>query len=520
MPAGLVGDFYVIPRIPGEARAGCDLPEENPNRKIALLSLSATLPVLTGKNRSVNVDTPIQKKLRQLPAVGVVLESMPDEIAQWGHTQVAQSVRKELSQLREELSLGGSPSVDLEDIKQSAVAALASDHNATLVPVFNLTGIVLHSNLGRAQLCDSAITAVTEVAVGASNLEFDLASGKRGDRESHIEAMICELTGAEAATAVNNNAAAVLLALNTLAMGKKVAVSRGELVEIGGSFRIPDIMSRAGCSLVEVGTTNRTHLSDYAKGVDADTALLMKVHTSNYRIEGYTTTPTETELGNLATGLGIPFMIDLGSGNLLNFEALSLPKEPTVADAIGHGADLVTFSGDKLLGGPQAGLIAGRADLIAQIKSNPLKRALRLDKMTLAALAETLKLYNHPETLPDNLPTLRLITRPKADIEQVANALLPAVASALGPQFHVSVEETLSQIGSGSLPVETLPSSALKIAAHSGVDGDLRALSTAFRELPKPVIGRIHQGALWFDLRCLEDDHITSWVNQLAELTL
>lgn len=445
---------------------------------------------------------------------------MTGEIAKWGHAQIAQGVRNQLAQLRQEISIGASPSIDLEKIKQLVVEAVTSGHDATLIPVFNLTGIVLHSNLGRAQLCESAITAVTEVAAGASNLEFDLASGKRGDRESHIEAMICELTGAEAATAVNNNAAAVLLALNTLAMGQKVAVSRGELVEIGGSFRIPDIMSRAGCSLVEVGTTNRTHLSDYATGIDADTALLMKVHTSNYRIEGYTTTPTETELGNLATGLGIPFMIDLGSGNLLNFDAFNLPKEPTVADAISHGADLVTFSGDKLLGGPQAGLIAGRADLIAQIKSNPLKRALRLDKMTLAALAETLKLYNHPETLHDNLPTLRLITRPKADIEQVAIALLPTLASALGPQFHVSVEETLSQIGSGSLPVETLPSSALKIAPHSGVDVDLRALSSAFRELPRPVIGRIHQGALWFDLRCLEDDHITPWVNQLAELTL
>ena len=445
---------------------------------------------------------------------------MTGEIAKWGHAQIAQGVRNQLAQLRQEISIGASPSIDLEKIKQLVVEAVTSGHDATLIPVFNLTGIVLHSNLGRAQLCESAITAVTEVAAGASNLEFDLASGKRGDRESHIEAMICELTGAEAATAVNNNAAAVLLALNTLAMGQKVAVSRGELVEIGGSFRIPDIMSRAGCSLVEVGTTNRTHLSDYATGIDADTALLMKVHTSNYRIEGYTTTPTETELGNLATGLGIPFMIDLGSGNLLNFDAFNLPKEPTVADAIRQGADLVTFSGDKLLGGPQAGLIAGRADLIAQIKSNPLKRALRLDKMTLAALAETLKLYNHPETLHDNLPTLRLITRPKADIEQVAIALLPTLASALGPQFHVSVEETLSQIGSGSLPVETLPSSALKIAPHSGVDVDLRALSSAFRELPRPVIGRIHQGALWFDLRCLEDDHITPWVNQLAELTL
>ena len=209
---------------------------------------------------------------------------MSSEIAHWGHAQVAQAVRKRLSQLRQEISLGGSPSIDLEEIKQSVVEGVTSAHDATLVSVFNLTGIVLHSNLGRAQLCESAIQAVKDVASNASNLEFDLASGKRGDREAHVEAMICEQTGAEAATAVNNNAAAVLLALNTLAMGRKVAVSRGELVEIGGSFRIPDIMSRAGCSLTEVGTTNRTHLKDYAEGVDTDTALLMKVHTSNYRI--------------------------------------------------------------------------------------------------------------------------------------------------------------------------------------------------------------------------------------------
>jgi L-seryl-tRNA(Ser) seleniumtransferase len=466
------------------------------------------------------VDNPIQQKLRQLPAVGVILDSMPDEIAHWGHAQVAQAVRKQLSQLREEISLGGSPPMALENIKQSVVEGVASAHDATLVSVFNLTGIVLHSNLGRAQLCESAIRAVTDVASNASNLEFDLSSGKRGDREAHIEAMICEQTGAEAATAVNNNAAAVLLALNTLAMGQNVAVSRGELVEIGGSFRIPDIMNRAGCSLTEVGTTNRTHLKDYAEGVNANTALLMKVHTSNYRIEGYTTNPTESELARLASGLGIPFMIDLGSGNLLDFAALNLPKEPTVADALGQGADLVTFSGDKLLGGPQAGLIAGRADLIAQIKANPLKRALRLDKMTLAALAETLKLYNHPEKLRENLPTLRLLTRPLAAIEELATSLLPAFASTLGPQYSVSIEETLSQIGSGSLPVETLPSSALKMAPVSGADSDLRALSAAFRGLPRPVIGRIYQGALWFDLRCLENHQKIALTQQLSELAL
>ena len=331
--------------------------------------------------------------------------------------------------------------------------------------------------------------------------------------------MICELTGAEAATVVNNNAAAVLLALNTLAMGQRVLVSRGELVEIGGSFRIPDIMARAGCTLVEVGTTNRTHLSDY-QAAAGDASLLMKVHTSNYRIDGFTSCPPEQELSTLAADNGMPFMIDLGSGNFIDFPALGLPREATVADALKNGADLVTFSGDKLLGGPQSGLVAGRADLIAQLKSNPLKRALRLDKMTLAALAETLKLYRDREQLPQTLPTLRLITRSAGDIRLQAEKLLPVFEAALGPAFQVGVEDTLSQIGSGSLPVETLPSSALVLKPLSGNDAELRALAGALRRLPRPVIGRVHQGALWLDLRCMEDDEATLLVHQLDEQTL
>ena len=342
-----------------------------------------------------------------------------------------------------------------------------------------------------------------------------MATGKRGDRESHVEALICEVTGAEAATAVNNNAAAVLLVLNTLALHKEVPVSRGELVEIGGSFLIPEVMTRAGRTLVEVGATNRTHLRDFRGAIGADTALLMKVHTSNYRVEGFTCDVEEDELAALASEHQIPFVHDLGSGNLVNFRALGLPDEPTAAQALANGADLITFSGDKPLGGPQAGLIAGRADLITQIKRNPLKRALRLDKMTLAALAEVLKLYRDPQTLTEHLPSLRLLTRPQCAIRDRAETLLPAVQTAVSPYYDVAVADCLSQIGSGSLPVETLPSAALHIVARSGQDKDLRHLADTLRQLPLPVIGRLHKNALWLDLRCLEANNspcsLTSW---------
>ena len=460
----------------------------------------------------------IQQQLRHLPSVDALLSEMPAEVERWGHTQLTQAIRQQLSELRDAIANGRNADTSREGIKRSVMDALTSRDEATLRPVYNLTGTVLHTNLGRASLPQEALAAVNTVAAGASNLEFDLDSGKRGDRESHVEALICEMTGAEAATAVNNNAAAVLLVLNTLAMGRKVPVSRGELVEIGGSFRIPEVMSRSGCSLVEIGATNRTHLKDYRNAIDADTALLMKVHTSNYQVEGFTASVDEPELASLAKTHELPFVIDLGSGNLVDFKTLGLPDEPTAAQALSNGADLVTFSGDKLLGGPQAGLIAGRADLVAMIKQNPLKRALRLDKMTLAALAEILKLYRNPATLTQRLPTLRLLTRDVTDIHAQAEALQPVVQKALAPRFAVSVENCLSQIGSGSLPVETLPSAALKISPLSSADSELRELAESLRQLPTPVIGRLHKGALWLDLRCLEDDQQAEFTLQLDSL--
>jgi L-seryl-tRNA(Ser) seleniumtransferase len=469
---------------------------------------------------SDRVTTSLEQRYRDLPSVDVLLRHMSSELERWGHNQLADTLREITAELRSEITSGRKPDTSVETIRLLAEQKLAARHEATLVSVLNLTGTVLHTNLGRANLPEEALSAIAAVARSASNLEFDLASGKRGDRESHVEDLICEMTGAEAATAVNNNAAAVLLVLNTLALNREVPVSRGELVEIGGSFRIPEVMSRSGCTLVEIGATNRTHLKDYRNAINSDTALLMKVHTSNYRVEGFTASVSEPELASLAREHQLPFVIDLGSGNLVDFTTLGLPEEPTAAEALADGADLVTFSGDKLLGGPQAGLIAGRADLVEAIKQNPLKRALRLDKMTLAGLAEVLKLYRDPQQLTQRLPTLRMLTRTQSEIRRQAEALVPALQEALAPRFEITVADCHSQIGSGSLPVETIASSALRIAPVSAQDSELRGLAATLRGLPLPVIGRIHKNALWLDLRCLEEEQQQAFLAQLATLEL
>ena len=460
-----------------------------------------------------------QQQLRDLPSVSVILDHMRDDVARWGHDAVTGAARAHLEILRAAIQSDESVVLDLSNIQQTIRDSLTDSAQPALKSVFNLTGIVLHSNLGRANLADAAIDAMNRVATGANNLEYDLEKGQRGDRDSHIESLICELTGAEAATVVNNNAAAVLLTLNTLALGKTVPVSRGELVEIGGSFRVPDIMGRSGCRLVEVGTTNRTHRKDYANAIDADTALLMRVHTSNYRIEGFTNTVPETELATLAEENNIPFVVDMGCGNLIDLKALGLPHEATAQQTLDHGADLVLFSGDKLLGGPQAGIIAGRSDLVASIKQNPLKRALRLDKVTLAALEATLQLYRNPDELVSTLPTLRLLTRAENVIRQQADRLGPNVSSHLGDSYRVETASVSSQIGSGALPVEVLPSAALSITAVNGEDEPLRSLAKRLRQLPKPVIGRLHNGALLLDLRCLEPIHEDAFIEQLSEFT-
>jgi len=390
---------------------------------------------------------------------------------------------------------------------------------SSLRPVFNLSGTVLHTNLGRAPLAAEALAAINAVAGAASNLEFDLATGRRGDRDTHVETLICRLTGAEAATVVNNNAAAVMAVLAGLARRREVIVSRSELVEIGGSFRVPDVMATAGAKLREVGTTNRVHLRDFAEAIGPATALLMKIHPSNYRIEGFTATVAESELAALAREYGIPFVNDLGSGTLIDFRSLGLPHEPTVQEALAAGADLVTFSGDKLLGGPQAGFIAGRADLVRRIKKHPIVRALRVDKLILAALEATLKLYADPGLARTRIPALRLLSRPLPAIEAAVERLLPDVQKAMDDLAEVSSEACRSQIGSGALPVDLLPSRALVLLPRRRGGKAVEQLAASLRALPRPIIGRLHQGALHLDLRCLEEGDEPAFLSQLALLS-
>lgn len=377
--------------------------------------------------------------------------------------------------------------------------------------VFNLTGTVLHTNLGRAVLAEEAIAAAVEAMRSPTTLEYDLDGGVRGERDDHIAPWICRLTGAESATAVNNNAAAVLLTLSALAAGREVIVSRGELIEIGGSFRIPDIMARAGCRLVEVGTTNRTHLKDYAAAIGPDTAAIMKVHPSNYAIHGFTKAVTAAELVPMARERGVALIEDLGSGTLADLETWGLPHEPTAREAVAAGIDVVTFSGDKLLGGPQAGLVVGRKHLIERIARNPMKRALRLDKVRLAALEATLRLYGDPARLVERLPTVRALARPAADIRAQVERLLPAMRQAMGAAASVGIAEVRGQIGSGALPVDLLPSFALAIKVQ-GLD----RIADLFRRLPIPVIGRIADNTLYFDLRTLDDE--VAFAAQLEKL--
>ena len=337
------------------------------------------------------------------------------------------------------------------------------------------------------------------------NLEYELERGSRGDRDSIVESLLCELTGAEAATVVNNNAAAVLLTLAALAQGREVVVSRGEQVEIGGAFRMPDVMASAGARMVEVGTTNRTHLHDYERAITEATAVLMKVHTSNYAVQGFTSAVGEAELAPLARARRVALVSDLGSGALIDMARLGLPREPTPQEMLAAGCDVVTFSGDKLLGGPQAGLIVGRKDLIERIRKFPMKRALRLSKLPLAALEATLRLYQQPERLVRDLPVLRWLTRPQQPIAAMAAALQGPLAQALAPAYEVSVVPLTSQIGSGSLPVDTLPSAGLAVAPRGkGKGRALEALALALRGLPSPVIGRIADDRLLLDCRCLD----------------
>jgi L-seryl-tRNA(Ser) seleniumtransferase len=448
---------------------------------------------------------------KDLPSVDRLLRSEPVATlaAEHGHTLVVGEARALLDTLRAQALAEALPA---EAVQPEALAtALAERVTQRLAPrmraVLNLTGTVIHTNLGRALLADAALQHLLAMMSGPNNLEYDLASGGRGDRDSIVEELVCTITGAEAATVVNNNAAAVLLTIAALARGREVVVSRGELVEIGGAFRMPDVMESAGATLVEVGTTNRTHAHDYERAINERTALLMKVHTSNYAVQGFTSAVDEAALAGIAHAKGLPLASDLGSGSLVDLGTWGLPREPLPQEMLAAGCDVVTFSGDKLLGGPQAGLIVGTKEAVGRVRKFPMKRALRMSKLPLAALEATLRLYLRPERLARDLPTLRLLTRPAAAIEALAQELLPAVAQAVAPRFGASVVALQGQIGSGSLPVERLPSAGLAIepVQKKGAGRALDELATALRALPLPVIGRVAEDKLLLDLRCLED---------------
>jgi L-seryl-tRNA(Ser) seleniumtransferase len=453
--------------------------------------------------------------LRELPSVDRLLshENTAPLLARFNRVHVTRECRAILDELRTSLRQGealADGGLDNTVILARVAERLESTRAPRLQRVINATGTVLHTNLGRAVLPPAAIAAVTEAAGEAVNLEYDLELGSRGQREALVEEIVLDLTGAEAATVVNNNAAAVLLALNTLANGKEVIVSRGELIEIGGAFRLPEIMTKSGAVLREVGTTNRTHPGDYERAIGQNTALLLKVHASNYRIVGFSSEVELAALVAIGKRRNVPVMEDLGSGALVDLTRYGLPKEPVVSERIATGADIVTFSGDKVLGGPQAGLIAGRKAPLAEITSNPLHRALRCGKLTIAALAATLRLYRDSPHAVDVIPALRACARPLGEIEAAARLALPELQAALGREFRLSIEESTSQIGSGALPTEEIPTKVIAIV-HDRAGADW--IAGRFRRASPPIIGRIKDGAFLLDLRVIADprDLIPHW---------
>jgi L-seryl-tRNA(Ser) seleniumtransferase len=437
---------------------------------------------------------------RALPSVARLLghPAAAALVARWRREHVVEALRLVLDELRR--AHATVPAAD--ELLSRAAARLADGARPALVRVVNATGVVLHTNLGRAPLAERAVAALVAAASGAVNLEIDLATGRRGDRDALVAADLCALTGAEAALVVNNNAAGVLLVLNTLAAGREVVVSRGELVEIGGAFRIPDVMAKSGARLCEVGTTNRTHGEDFRRAAGPATALFLKVHTSNYRVVGFTAAVALPELVAVGREVGVPVVEDLGSGALVDLSQFGLPAEPVVRDRIAAGADLVLFSGDKLLGGPQAGIIVGRGALVARLAANPLRRALRPDKLTLAALGATLRLYREAPDLPAALPVLRWLTRPLTEIEAVARAAAPALQARLGGRYRVTLVPSECEVGSGAVPAVPLASRALAVE-HPDVSAE--RIAARFRAAHPPVLGRIHDGRFLLDLRGVFD---------------
>ena len=451
--------------------------------------------------------------LRQLPSVDQLVRRLAgrSEVRSWSRPRLTAAARQVLERERGRVRSEGGPPEDLDTLC-ARVCAEARGDRFSLRPVINATGVVLHTNLGRALLSDAAIARVAAVAAAYSNLELDLQTKDRGSRYAHVDGLLRRLTGAEDALVVNNNAAAVLLALESLARGREVVVSRGELIEIGGEFRIPDIMLRSGARLREVGTTNRTHVRDYAEAIGPETALLLKVHTSNYRVVGFTAEVGSRELVELGRERGVAVMEDLGSGSLLDLRPYGFPYEPTVPDVVAAGVDLVCFSGDKLLGGPQAGIIVGRHALVSRLKKNPLNRALRIDKLTVAALEATLTSYEDGGAL-EAVPTLQRLTEPLGAVRARARRLLARLEPALRGQLQARLAEATSRVGGGALPTVELPT----VAVSLGLDGaHTRELDTALRSGDPPVIGRVVDDRLLLDCRTVLSSEVPSLAVALA----
>lgn len=457
---------------------------------------------------------------KNIPKVDKILEwpAIMDACSRHPRPVVMEAIRSALDALRTEIREKDiSPaSLGEKSVTERILAELAASTAASLKRVVNGTGVVIHTNLGRSPLPQAVRERLLDTAFAYSNLEFDLQSGERGSRYSHVEPLLCLLTGAEAALVVNNNAAAVLLALSALANGKEVIVSRGELVEIGGSFRIPDIMRLSGAVLKEVGTTNRTHPADYRLALGPDTALFLKVHTSNFAIVGFTAGLSAAELAEIGRDAALPVMADIGSGNLFDLSAAGIPGEPMVQDYVRAGVDLITFSGDKLLGGPQAGIIVGRTRYLEPLRKHPLLRALRIDKLTLAALEETLRLYLDERQAREEIPTIRMLTADTKSLASRGRRLLRLLRRALPDKVRVSLVEGFSQAGGGALPLLELPTKLLSISVE-GISAN--GLEARLRNFSVPVLGRIQSDLFLLDLRTIFDPDIPVIVSALVAIT-
>lgn len=447
-----------------------------------------------------------QDFLRRLPAVDSILRDsgMADLLRDNPRWLVVDAVREVLKREREKIKREAAADYqfDIWSFREKVKAEMERIARPSLIRVVNATGVILHTNLGRAPLAGAALKNLADASLHYTNLEFDIEKGERGERYAHLEKALCRLTGAESAMVVNNNAAAVLLALNTMAEGREVIVSRGELVEIGGSFRIPDVMRKSGARLVEVGTTNRTHIRDYESAMTQETGLLLKVHRSNFEMVGFTSDVNISDMAELGKRRGIPVMNDLGSGSLIDLSRFGMKKEPTVQDAVRSGADVVTFSGDKLLGGPQAGIIVGKKEIVDVIKKNPLTRALRIDKLTVAALEATLRIYMDELKASQEIPILYMLTKPVDELVKKARKLVKSLRGVSGERFEVTVRDGYSQVGGGALPLQEIPT---RLVAVRPRDISPNSLENSMRMNQVPIIARIERDEVVLDMRTLTE---------------